>query len=166
MKALQLRKTQMEKRAAESKKDGKTKNGRLTDVDENKENIDQADDKSKHDQETAAVAEHTKELCLKTQLSIKPGSIALSEEKLAPGEKLATSDSTKPDSAVGMEVSNFDDEQLLNQSLLNADNALIANPEESSETAQFHASQVSPEIEAVTTDEDLAKWPGDACLLL
>ncbi|KAK9558381.1 hypothetical protein V6Z88_004685 [Aspergillus fumigatus] len=156
MKALQLRKTQMEKRAAESKKDGKTKNGRLTDVDENKENIDQADDKSKHDQETAAVAEHTKELCLKTQLSIKPGSIALSEEKLAPGEKLATSDSTKPDSAVGMEVSNFDDEQLLNQSLLNADNALIANPEESSETAQFHASQVSPEIEAVTTDEDLA----------
>ncbi|KAH1296723.1 hypothetical protein KXV78_005375 [Aspergillus fumigatus] len=156
MKALQLRKTQMEKRAAESKKDGKTKNGRLTDVDENKENIDQADDKSKHDQETAAVAEHTKELCLKTQLSIKPGSIALSEEKLAPGEKFATSDSTKPDSAVGMEVSNFDDEQLLNQSLLNADNALIANPEESSETAQFHASQVSPEIEAVTTVEDLA----------
>ncbi|EAW17569.1 putative GPI-anchored cell surface glycoprotein [Aspergillus fischeri NRRL 181] len=155
MKALQLRKTQMEKRAAESKKDRKVKDGRLTDVDENKENIDQADDKSKHDQETAAVTEHSKEPCPKTQLSIMPGSIALPEERLAPDEKLATSDSTKPDSAVGMEVANFDDEQLPNQSLLNADNALIANSEESSETPQLQASQVPPEIEADAADRDL-----------
>ncbi|KAF7162280.1 hypothetical protein CNMCM6106_009229 [Aspergillus hiratsukae] len=150
MKALQLRKTQMEKRAAESKKGRKMKDERLTDVDENKENIDQADDKLKHDQETAAVTEHSKELCPKTQLSTVPESIPL------PEEKLATSDSTKPDSAVGMEIANFDDEQLPNQSLLNTGNVLTANPEESSGTVQLQAPQVPPKIEADAADRDLA----------
>ncbi|GIJ99863.1 hypothetical protein Aspvir_003873 [Aspergillus viridinutans] len=168
MKALQLRKTQMEKRAADSKKDRKGKDERLTDVDENKENIDQADDKSKHEQETAAVTEHSKEPCPKMQLSILPGSIALPEEKLAPDEKLAMSDSAKPDSAVGMEVANFDDEQLPNQSLLRTGNALTANPEESSETDQLQATQVAPKIEAdaahrdltVSIDNDTKSGPG------
>ncbi|KAF7161504.1 hypothetical protein CNMCM5623_007075 [Aspergillus felis] len=155
MKALQLRKTQMEKRAAESKKGRKGKDERLTDVDENKENIDQADDKSKHDQETAAATEDSKQPCPKMQLSILPRSIALPEEKLAPAEKLATSDSAKPDSAVGMEVANFDDKQLPNQSLLRTGNTLTANPEESSETDQLQATQVPPKIEADAADRDL-----------
>ncbi|RHZ52218.1 putative GPI-anchored cell surface glycoprotein [Aspergillus thermomutatus] len=150
MKALQLRKTQMEKRAAESKKDRKTRDERLTDVDENKENIDQAGDKLKHDQETAAVIEQSKEPCPTTQLSIVPESIAL------PDGKLATSDSTKPDSAVGMEMANFDDEQLPNQSLPNTGNILTANPQELSETDQLQAPQVPPKIEADAADRDLA----------
>lgn len=149
MKAVQLRKTQMEKRAAQSQKGRKMKDERLTDVDENKENIDQADDKLKHDQETAAVTEHSKELCPKTQLSTVPESIAL------PEEKLATSDSTKPDSAVGMEIANFDGEQLPNQSLLNTGNVLTANLEESSGTVQLRAPQVPPKIEADAADRDL-----------
>ncbi|GFF70961.1 hypothetical protein IFM61606_02032 [Aspergillus udagawae] len=148
MKALQLRKTQMEKRAAENKKDRKGKDERLTDVDENKENIDQAHDTSKHGQETAAVTEDSKEPCPKMQLSILPRSIAL------PEEKLATSDSAKPDSAVGMGVANFDDEQLPNQSLLRTGNALTAK-EESSETDQLQAIQVPPKIEADAADRDL-----------
>ncbi|EAW13094.1 putative GPI-anchored cell surface glycoprotein [Aspergillus clavatus NRRL 1] len=139
MKALQMRKNQMEKRAAESKKDRNVNShsSKVVEALDDKENIDHAHSNSTSGENPSTLSDHSEEFLPTTPLFTVSESVVSHET-----QKPDTSDATKPDSAVGLDISNMDDEQLPTQSLLHYDANLTTELTELKETPEPDQSQI------------------------